>query len=236
MLSPGQALLCVGSVRQLGSESSPDQAWMTPGETNRAASMKSLKRRSQFIAGHWFARRLAGEFFGADGGEWKIAVSASGQPILVPPGGGDGSIHLSISHSDDLVAVALARFPIGVDVETRTRNRDFIGLAAHMLSDGEQRVVTGVEGSARASAFYRFWTLREAQCKREGQGLSAKWARRWSVESAAETCAEALHWQWAGMSLAIAGCAPLQVQTHGIPATGEPSRWVFKQASQRGDQ
>lgn len=227
MLPPRNAVLCVGSVVELAGESPVGGTWMTLDERKRESSIHAPQRRAQFIAGHWFARCIAAEHFGGTAAEWGIATSTRGRPMFIAPSTAELPIHLSIAHSGDVVAVALAPFAVGVDVEFGLPHRDFLSLAARTLGDAERRAVSGCEGAARAAAFYRFWTLKEAHAKRHGHGINTGLARRTGVAPSTAMNAEAVHWHWDELSVAIAGCVGLQVRTNGLPSKGVESRWAF---------
>lgn len=60
-----------------------------------------------------------------------IRYTPSGQPLLYP----DCQLHMSVSHSDNYVAVATAKFPVGIDIETITDR--ITRLAPKFLSQSE---------------------------------------------------------------------------------------------------
>lgn len=99
--------------------------------------------------------------------DWRVVRDPLGKPFVVTPSGEPGPA-VSLSHTDGVVAVALAESgSIGIDVE-RHRQRDFSALAAQAFGPLEQaRVAVGGE-----AAFYRIWTLREAMAKATSEGLA----------------------------------------------------------------
>jgi 4'-phosphopantetheinyl transferase len=81
-----------------------------------------------------------------------------GRPAL--PGTG---LHASITHSGDLVGLALTRVgPVGLDVE-RITEVDVDGLARSVLHPDER--------VADLAGFFRYWTRKEAVVKATGDGL-----------------------------------------------------------------
>jgi 4'-phosphopantetheinyl transferase len=88
-----------------------------------------------------------------------------------------GGPELSVSHSGDLVAVALATAPVGVDVEQldgRARelgDGDPAALARMVLAEEERAALAAVEPEGRARAFLVAWTRKEAVTKARGDGL-----------------------------------------------------------------
>ena len=100
-----------------------------------------------------------------------------GQPHGKPVARGNGFEH-SVTHSGDLVAVAVARAPVGVDVEQldgRARplggDGDPQALARLVLADGERDALAAVRPADRTRAFMVAWTRKEAVTKATGDGL-----------------------------------------------------------------
>jgi 4'-phosphopantetheinyl transferase len=84
-----------------------------------------------------------------------------GRPQLTGSG-----MHASVSHSGDVVAVALTRSgPVGVDVEA-VRPIDYAAIAESVCTPAEWRHVRD------EADFYTFWTRKEAVLKATGEGLS----------------------------------------------------------------
>ena len=88
----------------------------------------------------------------------------------------DGSFHISISHSGDLVMVALARAvheagAVGVDVEEVVGARA-AGLASSVLSSAEQDDLASRPAPNRAQDLIRYWVRKEAVLKATGDGLT----------------------------------------------------------------
>ncbi|MDF1836493.1 MAG: 4'-phosphopantetheinyl transferase superfamily protein [Planctomycetota bacterium] len=74
--------------------------------------------------------------------------------------------HVSKSHCEDCVAVALARVPLGVDVEPIRLAR--VAGWDRVIDDTER----GFLGSVDALTFTRLWTAKEAALKISGQGIA----------------------------------------------------------------
>jgi len=90
------------------------------------------------------------------------------------------AIEHSVAHSGDLVAVAVAGYPVGVDVEQLDGRPHPLGgdgdpeaLGRLVLSGAEQAVLATIPSSGRARAFLVAWTRKEAVTKATGDGLRA---------------------------------------------------------------
>jgi 4'-phosphopantetheinyl transferase len=103
-----------------------------------------------------------------------------GKPRVVPPDdhpAGRALPELSISHSGDLVAVAITDgLPVGVDVE-QERDVEVADLARMTLSPGEQDGFAAVPPADRDAAFFTIWSRKEALLKATGRGLSIPMTR-----------------------------------------------------------
>jgi 4'-phosphopantetheinyl transferase len=136
-------------------------------EQARAERYRLAADRDRFRLGSVLLRMAAGRRLGAAPAD--VAVDRTcrrcgaqhGRPLL--PGTG---LHASVSHSGDVVAVALTSCgPVGVDVEA-VRAIDFGAIADSVCSPAERSEV-------RTEAdFFTVWTRKEAVLKATGDGLS----------------------------------------------------------------
>lgn len=76
-------------------------------------------------------------------------------------------IHFNLSHSEEMVACALNRQPVGIDIEKIRRYNPKV--ADRILSDEEWDNLQTSKQKDRD--FIRFWTLKEAYGKYTGKGL-----------------------------------------------------------------
>ena len=76
----------------------------------------------------------------------------------------------SLSHSGDLVAVALSHKSVGVDIERRDEARFTEALAQKICTEREKEQLAGLDGSARSAALNLLWTKKEALFKCTGEG------------------------------------------------------------------
>src|SRR3982074_99405 len=93
-----------------------------------------------------------------------IAHWPDGRPYLR----GQPALHCSISHSHRFGVAALARAPIGIDIET-IRPRD-PRLLDYVAEETEAAALRELVGSA-AELLTLIWTLKEATAKASGRGL-----------------------------------------------------------------
>ncbi len=136
-------------------------------ELERAQRYQLATDRDRAMLGAVLLRLAAARTLGVEPGEVTVDRTCDrcgaqhGRPRL--PGSG---LHASVSHSGDVVAVALtAAGPVGVDVEA-VRPIDFAAVADRVCTPPERAEVRGL------TDFYTVWTRKEAVLKATGEGLA----------------------------------------------------------------
>lgn len=80
---------------------------------------------------------------------------------------------ISVSHTPGLAMLAVAPFPVGIDVEAH-RSVPVANITGQVLTPRERRTVLAEpDGPARTEAFLRCWTRKEAVLKAVGIGIVA---------------------------------------------------------------
>jgi 4'-phosphopantetheinyl transferase len=150
-------------------------------ERRRWAAYRRPEDRERFLAGCALAKAAVARYTGQRPAEVRFdrTCGQCGEPHGKPVIEGSGLEH-SVTHSGDLVAVAVAGAPVGVDVEQLDRGQRPLGgdgdpeaLARLVLSAAEQAALAGVPPADRARAFLVAWTRKEAVTKATGDGLRA---------------------------------------------------------------
>ena len=93
----------------------------------------------------------------------------TGKPVVT------GGVHFNVSHSGDLVLLAVCeRRAVGVDVERKRPVVKVEALAKRWLSDAERENLARLRdlGIDESDSFLRIWSLKEAQLKALGVGIS----------------------------------------------------------------
>ncbi|MEG8281321.1 4'-phosphopantetheinyl transferase superfamily protein [Streptomyces sp. AHA2] len=97
-----------------------------------------------------------------------LAYKIGGRPYLR----GLDQVDISLTHTDDLIAVAVSRNGrIGVDAEPADRPMSFDLIHGHVCTPAEHTELHPLPEQQRAAALLRLWTLKEAYTKAIGQGL-----------------------------------------------------------------
>jgi phosphopantetheinyl transferase len=88
-------------------------------------------------------------------------------PVVARPLG--AGLYLSAASRDPFSAVAIASSPVGVDVEVIDADGE---IPWRVLHPRETSLLEPLRGKARAAAFARLWSIKEAYLKALGVGLS----------------------------------------------------------------
>jgi len=203
--------------------------WLTDDEAARLQAMTSATRRRSFLAGHWRARELAADWLQVDPRRIALHRHDDGRPRMVVDGA-PSPLSLSLSHSGDWLAIALATVPVGIDVELPRRQRNLDALARFTFSRDEVGRLSGVPESERAQAFHVLWTLKEARGKRLGEGLLPGRARLVTASPSGAHEADAMSWPLADGALALAIDPGSDLVLQGMDALGGPSHWRYHAA------
>nr|WP_223206427.1 4'-phosphopantetheinyl transferase superfamily protein [Streptomyces xanthii] len=98
----------------------------------------------------------------------ELGYTHTGRPFLR---GYDG-VHISLSHTDELLLVGLATGGvIGVDAERADRRLYGPGLGRHLCTPHEVTEIEAMPEEDRNPALVRLWTLKEAYSKAIGLGM-----------------------------------------------------------------
>ncbi len=142
-----------------------DSTWLSDSEQARVATLKIDARRDHYLAGHWLARELLSWAFGETPAYWSLQERKSLAPKVM---NGDQEIQISISHSGDWIAIAVANVMIGIDIEQRPRQLD-ASIETLLLNADE------MPGSLDNDALLQRWIAKEAWIKaRAGTALPAQ--------------------------------------------------------------
>lgn len=193
-------------------------------ERQRADAIASLTRRRQFLAGRWLAKVLLHSATGLPPVEWRISADAQAKPHVL----GSDQLHLSISHSGDYVACALAGEAVGIDLESRHRLRPVHDMALWACSTQEQRALREVSLEQAQIPFNRMWTRKEARLKQRGLPFDLAALQATETIPVDDATADVGTWCFAqlGLVVSVAAQGLQQLHTQWPPHwRAEPVQW-----------
>jgi 4'-phosphopantetheinyl transferase len=138
-------------------------------EHARAEKFHFEADRKRHVIGRGMSRLLLGHCLGIAAGQLRFEQNEFGKPFLPD----DLDPRFNISHSGELVVVALARRrPIGVDVERMRKDMAQAEIARRFFSPRECAALARLAPEMQCEAFFACWTRKEAYLKARGDGLS----------------------------------------------------------------
>jgi len=130
-------------------------------EKNRLKSIKSNNKRGEYLLSRALMRHALSQHFQLQEKEWQFFERFDSAPVVcnLPK-----NTYLSLSHSDGLICFALSDCPLGIDIETTNKQRNYLALAEVFMNDKELDHLAQNE-STQDDQFYRTWCAKEAYFK-----------------------------------------------------------------------
>lgn len=103
---------------------------------------------------------------------WAFRTNEYGRPEIAAPSA-HTTLRFNLSHTRGLVACIVAEgIDVGVDVEDRRRDTPGADIARRYFSAREVEAFERLSEAAQETAFFEYWTLKEAYIKAVGVGIS----------------------------------------------------------------
>jgi 4'-phosphopantetheinyl transferase len=151
-------------------------------DRERAARFRFAEDRARFVLGRSLVRKALGLYLGQEPETIKLSYADRGRPVFAE----DETVHFSISHTHDIVAVALAaNARVGLDFEFVKPAVDLAELAERILGEEDLRKFQALPRAEALTVFFRAWTRKEAYLKACSEGI-ADGLRQVSVSFGAE--------------------------------------------------
>ena len=150
----------------------PDQlaVLLSADESIRAQRFHFERDRVRFICGRGLLRTILGRYLDTDPRALTFTEGAHGKPELT---GVASSLRFNLSHSDDLMLVAVTHArAVGVDLEMIRENVPVETLADYYFEPEDAWHLRLLPPPQRIWRFYELWTSAEARLKADGAGIS----------------------------------------------------------------
>jgi 4'-phosphopantetheinyl transferase len=145
--------------------------WMPEEDRKKAERFVLPEHRDRCLLRRAFMRGVLSLYTGEPAADVQLTSDRRGKPR--PLG---ASLSLSVSHTDDVVLLAVAPFDVGVDVERVANDIDVRALLGRVASEDEavaldRAAASRPSGDDEKRAFLRVWCRKEACLKVTGIGL-----------------------------------------------------------------
>ena len=141
---------------------------LTDAEKERAVGYVMPRIRDQFVVGRSVLRRLLAGYLSTNVNEVEMITSDDGKPILADP---RIELHFNVAHSNGWAMVALAKRPVGIDLEVVRDVPNAEGLVKRFFSPIERDQFESLPIELKRDGFLRGWTCKEAVLKGTGAGM-----------------------------------------------------------------
>jgi 4'-phosphopantetheinyl transferase len=141
-------------------------SWITADEDRKRSRFHRLEDADRFLVGRATLRRELGRRLDMQPQDVPLELGEHSKPFVA------GGPHVNVSHSGDVVLVAVSSgAPVGVDVE-RIDPRAARELEhANVFAARETDELAQLPDALRVNAFFHIWTAREAIMKLAGAGF-----------------------------------------------------------------
>lgn len=163
------------------------EAWLGEEERTRLSSISRPRRRAQFLAARWLARNHLSMLLNENPGTITIRCQPGSPPSLA-----NDHLLLSLSHSPDWVACAIATHPVGIDIEQHAHGRAIRDMALWVCSESQQALLDVLDDEASERCFRTWWTIKESWLKLHAAGFDPALMARIAVLPSTTDLATAL--------------------------------------------
>lgn len=145
---------------------------LSPDEHLRANRFRLEQHRQRFIVGRGVLRTILSQYLNVEPSQIQFCYGQYGKPALVSASFSK-MLNFNLSHSGGMALYAFTRDrQIGIDIETVRPFSEVEQIAERFFSNREYQELCKFPSSQQHTAFFRYWTLKEAYVKATGLGLS----------------------------------------------------------------
>lgn len=172
-LAPGQVDIwcCATDDPRLLNKYELYEAMLSEEEQEEYRQRQFSTQAGAYLVSRALLRTVLAEYCDLAPEELNFGSNKFGKPELLGEAAGQISFNAAHTHGLTLCAVSAGQH-IGIDVEFQTDSAGMVDAADDYLSSEEAMVLRSVPEEEKLSAFFRYWTLKEAYLKARGEGLS----------------------------------------------------------------
>ncbi|OOZ83462.1 hypothetical protein BHL35_00225 [Bacillus cereus] len=140
--------------------------WLSNDEYTYAIQFKNEIRRQNYIICRGITKYIISLYTQTSPSHIEISYTQYRKPYLK-----NQNLYFNISHSADLVVVALAKKKIGIDIEKIKVLDNYQKIASHFLNNREKGIFYALDTLQQKHLFFTIWSSKEAVVKALGYGL-----------------------------------------------------------------
>ena len=165
--APGEVQLWSWSLRVEESTAESLKKFLSPDEILLADKYATHRLKVRYLAGRGGLRQILGAVLGQPAASLRFCYEAAGKPQLVDY----PSLHFNLAHSADEALLAIAKQPVGIDLEKLREIQNQAELVRRWFSESEVAQYESLNDVSKREFFFRLWTGKEAVIKLFGGSI-----------------------------------------------------------------
>ena len=149
-----------------------EQWHLSRSERDRALRYRTPNSSWAFGYARHCLRAILAKYLGLHPAAVPLQTGRWGKPELAPSPETPPDLQFNLAHGGEVILIAVALTPVGVDVEPLRPTPDLGELAIAILTQEERREWETADPADKLERFLRIWTRKEALLKGIGVGLS----------------------------------------------------------------
>jgi 4'-phosphopantetheinyl transferase len=143
-------------------------AILSGDEQKKASQFRKPGDKRRWILRHGYLRQVLGSCTGSDPSRLPLVSGDYGKPGF-EPGSEFSGVSFSISHTKDIVALAMVKkYEIGLDIVKPDERYPFRDTAEYLFRPEERKAIEEERPDLQYRHFFRIWALKEAVLKAAG--------------------------------------------------------------------
>jgi 4'-phosphopantetheinyl transferase len=145
---------------------------LSVAEIERAARYQGADDRKRHLVTRALVRTVLSRYAQVTPMDWRFAANAYGRPEIANDAPEAAGLRFNLSHTRGLIALAVSRRDVGVDVECVNARPVSPGMAQRFFAPDEAAALARIPAEQRQLRFFEYWTFKEAYIKARGRDLT----------------------------------------------------------------
>jgi 4'-phosphopantetheinyl transferase len=146
---------------------------LDPRELEQQERFHFERDRLRHLIARALVRTVLSRYLPLGESAWTFSTNAYGRPRIANASALPEDLRFNLSHSNDLVVLAVTRGrEVGVDVESTRAQAVDAEVADHFFAPAEAAALAQLPPERRHFRFLEYWTFKESYIKARGMGIS----------------------------------------------------------------
>jgi 4'-phosphopantetheinyl transferase len=145
---------------------------LSEAEIAQAARYHAEDDRKRHLVTRALVRTVLSRYAPVRPTDWRFTANAHGRPEIAADMPEAGGLRFNLSHTRGLIALAVSRRDVGVDVECVNARAVSPSMAQRFFTPEEAAALARVPADQQQLRFFEYWTFKEAYIKARGRNLT----------------------------------------------------------------